>query len=33
MLDIFVYCYAAVSSVTILTGLYFTFTDGGKKDE
>lgn len=30
MADIFVYCYAAVSSVSIITGLYFTFTNGGE---
>lgn len=30
MIDIFVYCYAAVSTAAIITGLYFTFTKGGK---
>lgn len=31
MTTVFVYCYAAVSTAAIITGLYFTFTDGGKK--
>lgn len=31
MIDLFVYCYAAVSTAAIITGLYFTFTDGGEK--
>ena len=31
MVDIFIYCYAAVSTAAITTGLYFTFTNGGKK--
>lgn len=30
MADIFIYCYAAVSTAAIITGLYFTFTNGGK---
>lgn len=33
MIDIFVYSYAAVSTAAIITGLYFTFTDGGKNNE
>lgn len=27
MIDIFIYCYAAVSAAAIITGLYFTFTN------
>lgn len=27
MIDIFIYCYAAVSTAAIITGLYFTFTN------
>lgn len=30
MVDIFIYCYAAVSTAAIITGLYFTFTNGGE---
>ncbi len=31
MVDLFVFCYAAVSTAAIITGLYFTFTEGNKK--
>ena len=30
MTELFVYCYAAVSTVSIITGLYFTFTNKGE---
>lgn len=30
MVDIFIYCYAAVSTAAIITGLYFTFAKGGE---
>ena len=29
--ELFVYCYAAVSTAAIITGLYFTFTNKGAK--
>lgn len=32
MAEIFVYCYAAISSVSIITGLYFIFTEGKNND-
>lgn len=31
MIDLFVYCYAGISSAAIITGLYFTFTEGEKQ--
>ena len=31
MIDIFVYCYAAMSTAAIITGLYFTLTNGREK--
>lgn len=33
MIDIFVYGYAAVSTAAIITGLYFTFTNGGNNND
>jgi len=32
MAEIFVYCYAAISTAAIITGLYFTFTEGKNND-
>lgn len=29
MAELFVYCYAAISTAAIITGLYFTFTNKG----
>lgn len=33
MVDLFVFCYAAISTAAIITGLYFTFTNGGKNND
>lgn len=33
MVDLFVFCYAAVSTAAITTGLYFIFTNGGKNND
>jgi hypothetical protein len=33
MIDLFIYCYAAISTAAIITGLYFTFTNGGKDND
>lgn len=32
MIDLFVYCYAGISGAAIITGLYFTFTEGKNND-
>lgn len=32
MAEMFVYCYAAVSTAAIITGLYFMFTEGKDND-
>ena len=31
MTELFIYCYAAVSTAAIITGLYFTLTNKGDK--
>ena len=30
MIELFIYCYAAVSTASIIMGLYFTFTNKGE---